>query len=204
MLYGNRRILFKNYEFYVTENVYAPAEDSFLFAENLSVQKTDIVLDMGTGCGILGIIAAKKAAEVFAIDVNPFALQCARKNALLNGVADKMSFIRGDLFTALDTGRKFTLIIFNSPYLPVENEDHSWLGFAWSGGAGGREIINRFIADATEHLNLKGEILLMQSSLSGIEETLHSFEGRGMTARVVVSCDLTFFETLALVSARLK
>ena len=45
-----------------SEDVYEPAEDSFLFAENLDVEKGAQVLDVGTGCGILGILAAEKAA----------------------------------------------------------------------------------------------------------------------------------------------
>lgn len=201
-MHCSSRVLFKDCGFIVTENVYVPAEDSFLFADNLCPGKSDSVVDMGTGCGILGIIVAKKAAEVFAVDVNPYAVQCARKNAVLNGVADKMFFIRGDLFSALSAGRKFSLILFNAPYLPVENGDRSWLGSAWSGGASGRELSDRFIAEASEHLDPTGEVLLMQSSLSGIEETMRSFSRKGLNARVVASRHLPFFETIVLISAR--
>ncbi len=201
-MHCSSRVLFKDCGFIVTENVYVPAEDSFLFADNLCPGKSDSVVDMGTGCGILGIIAAKKAAQVLAVDVNPYAVQCARKNAVLNGVADKMFFIRGDLFSALSAGRKFSLILFNAPYLPVENGDRSWLGSAWSGGASGRELSDRFIAEASEHLDPTGEVLLMQSSLSGIEETMRSFSRKGLNARVVASRHLPFFETILLISAR--
>jgi release factor glutamine methyltransferase len=199
-----RKVFFKDYSFIVTENVYVPAEDTFLFADNLCSQKADSVVDMGTGCGILGIIAAKKAAEVFAVDVNPYAVNCARENAVLNGVADKMFFVRGDLFSAISTGRKFSLILFNAPYLPVENEDDSWLGSAWSGGVSGKELTDRFIAEASEHLKPKGKVMLMQSSLSGVEETMRSFSAKGFGASVVASRNLPFFETIVLISARRK
>jgi release factor glutamine methyltransferase len=204
MHYSNRRVLFKDCKFIVTENVYVPAEDTFLFADNLDPQKNDNVFDMGTGCGILGIVAAKKVAEVFAVDVNPFAVHCARENAVLNGVADKMFFVRGDLFSAIGTGRKFSLILFNAPYLPVEKEDDSWLGSAWSGGVSGRELTDSFIAEASEHLEPNGKVMLMQSSLSGIEETMRSFSGKGFAASVVASRNLPFFETIVLISARKK
>ena len=75
-----KRIHFGNYVFDVSENVYEPAEDSFLFAENLDVEKGAKVLDVGTGCGILGIFAAEKAATVVAVDLNPYAVCCAREN----------------------------------------------------------------------------------------------------------------------------
>jgi release factor glutamine methyltransferase len=95
------RVHFKDYVFVVDENVYEPAEDSFLFSENLQIEAGTRVLDMGTGCGILGIIAAKEA-EVVAVDLNPYAIRCARENARINNVRSKMVFIQGDLFTFLN------------------------------------------------------------------------------------------------------
>ena len=201
---NSRKVLYKDCSFIVRENVYVPAEDTFFFADKLDPQKTDSVVDMGTGCGILGIIAAKKAAEVLAVDVNPYAVHCARENAVLNGVGDRMFFVRGDLFGAINPRRRFSLILFNAPYLPVEKEDGSWLGSAWSGGTSGREITDRFIAEASEHLKPNGKVMLMQSSLSGIEETMRSFLRNGFEASVVASRDLPFFETIVLISARKK
>src|SRR4030067_1422533 len=78
-----KRVFFGDYVFVVDENVYEPAEDSFLFAENLNVKEGEQVLDMGTGCGILGIIAARDAVSVLALDVSPYAVRCSRKNAVL-------------------------------------------------------------------------------------------------------------------------
>ena len=81
-----KRVHFGNYVFNVWENVYEPAEDSFLFAENLDVEKGAQVLDVGTGCGMLGILAAEKAGNVVAVDLNPYAVRCAKENAALNNV----------------------------------------------------------------------------------------------------------------------
>jgi len=83
----SKKVFFADYGFHVSGNVYEPAEDSFLFAENLAVKEGEIVLDMGAGCGILGIIAAEKAAKVVAVDINPYAVRCAKENAKLNRVA---------------------------------------------------------------------------------------------------------------------
>jgi release factor glutamine methyltransferase len=125
----SRRVHFNDHVFNVYEDVYEPAEDTFLFAENLNVKEGELVLDVGTGCGLLGILAAKKASSVLAIDLNPYAIRCAKENSALNGVSNKISFVQASLFTALNPNIKFNLILFNAPYLPSEEyEATSWIG----------------------------------------------------------------------------
>ena len=196
---SSKQVFFRGFTFFVEENVYEPAEDSFLFAENLPVERSGRIVDVGTGCGILAIVAAKNAERVLAVDINPHAIRCALRNAKLNGVIDKMDFVQGDLLGAVNAYGKFDLILFNAPYLPVEGRDGSWLSCSWSGGKSGREVIDRFIDQVPEHLNSNGLILLMQSSLSSVDKTLQRFAIEGLHARVVARQNLPFFEEITLI-----
>jgi release factor glutamine methyltransferase len=198
-----KRVYFGDYVFFVDENVYEPAEDSFLFADNLEVEAGDAVLDLGTGCGILSTLAAEKARVVVAADVNPYAIRCAKENAKCNNIRGKMSFVQGDLFTWLSEKTRFDAIFFNAPYLPVDKgEADSWIGRAWAGGASGRQVIDRFISEVPGYLKRTGRVLLMQSTLASVDETVRRFADCQLNAGVVAERALPFFETVVLIEAR--
>jgi release factor glutamine methyltransferase len=197
------RIHFGKHVFDVLEDVYEPAEDSFLFAENIDVKEGAHVLDLGTGCGILGILAAEKAADVLAVDLNPYALRCAKENSALNIVGGKMAFLQADLFTAFILVARFDLILFNAPYLPThECETQTWIGRSWAGGVNGRKVINRFISQVNPHLKANGRVLMMQSTLANVEETICKFGENHLAARIKAEQNLPFFETLVLIEAK--
>ena len=201
---SRKKAFYDNLSFQVFEEVYEPAEDTFLIADYLAqaVKETDTVLDVGTGCGILAVIAAKKALKVIAIDLNPHAVECARSNVKTNRVSGKVDVRQGDLFKPLHKTEKFDLIIFNAPYLPSEpDEEKTWIGRAWGGGHSGREVIDRFIDEAPNYLRQKGRILLAQSTLANIEETITKFSQAGFEASVVAERKFPF-ETIVIIGAK--
>jgi ribosomal protein L11 methyltransferase len=70
------------------------------------------VLDVGTGSGVLSIVAAKLGAEhVFGVDVDDVAVQSARLNVKLNHVDKAVSVRKNDL--ARGIGQKYNLIVGN-------------------------------------------------------------------------------------------
>jgi release factor glutamine methyltransferase len=197
-----KKAYFKDYVFMVDEHVYEPAEDTFLIAEEMRFTEDDTVLDMGTGCGILAMLAAEKAKNVVAIDINPHALKCANRNAESNGAKEKIEFLHGDLFQSIRKNERFSLILFNSPYLPSEtDEEKSWIGKAWAGGPNGRQVIDRFITDASQRLADGGKVLLVQSSLSDVNRTLEMFKERNLHAIVAAQVKVPF-ESIILVEAK--
>jgi release factor glutamine methyltransferase len=202
MPYPTKQAHFGDAVFDLTDDVYEPAEDTFLFAENLDVPEGVAVLDVGAGCGILGILAAKKAGNVVSVDLNPYAIRCAKANAVLNHVRGKMDFLQASLFSALSRDACFDLILFNAPYLPSEEgEEASWIERSWAGGTNGRLVVDLFISEVPFYLKPRGRVLLMQSTLTGVEETIRLFGEHGLVAVVKAERELPFFETLTLIEA---
>jgi len=197
-----KRVFFEDCVFDVFESVYEPAEDSFLLAQNLTINEGDSVLDMGTGCGIQAVLAAQKARKVLATDVNPNAVRCATHNACLNNVADKIEVRQGNLFEPVKVDERFNVILFNAPYLPSEaSEERDLASQAWAGGETGRSIIDRFIAEASRYLKSNGRVLLVQSSLSDVEQSLRMFSERGLDAKVIAESKVAF-ENIVVIEAR--
>lgn len=81
------------------------------------------IADVCTGSGCLAISLAKAigSASVVATDLSSDALDVARANAERLGVADRVSFVEGDLLRALDgcvPEGGFDAVVANPPYIP--------------------------------------------------------------------------------------
>ena len=98
--------------------------------------------------------------------------------------------------------KKFDVILFNTPYLPTEEEDiiDSDLNYAFDGGSDGRKIIDRFLNEVKNHLNDGGCVQIIQSSLSNTEQTLVKLDQLGFIAEVAKS-EKFFFEEIVLINA---
>jgi release factor glutamine methyltransferase len=158
-------IRYKNTSVNIIENVYEPSEDSYLLADAAlsDIKGSERILEVGCGSGIISaVIKSNTKANVIGIDINPHAAKCTRENGV--------EVIRGDLISCIK-GR-FDLIIFNPPYLPTKEDERNngWLNAALDGGYDGRSVIYRFLEDAGRCLIQGGKILMLVSSLSGIDE----------------------------------
>jgi len=190
-------IYYNGRRFYVFEEVYKPAEDTFLLADNMVIRPSEKVLDLGTGCGILAVLSALMEGEVTATDVNPLAERNLRMNSELHSVADRIIFKLGDLFEPVKR-EKFDVILFNPPYLPVE-EDNIPVGAAWSGGSSGRTLLDRFLSDLDRYLLRRA--YMVQSSLSKPEETYRMIEESGLEY-VVLDRASFFYEKIEVLEIR--
>ncbi len=190
-------VFYRGARFLIFPGVYSPAEDTFLLADRLEVHAGEKVLELGTGCGLLAVLAAKEGGIVTATDVSPTALRCARLNASINGVSDRIFFRLGTLFRPVDN-EEFDLVIFNPPYLPttVEEALDDQLDRAWNGGRDGRAVLDPFIRELSRHLPLSGRALFVQSSLSGVRKTCRMLEEEGLKYRIISSLKFPFEELL--------
>jgi release factor glutamine methyltransferase len=179
--------------------VYEPAEDSVLLANSLDIGAGERVLEIGVGSGYVSLVASERAASIVGIDINPHAARLAKANARLNGVAN-VEFIAGDLFSPIRV--RFNLILVNPPYLPVKGgAERDPIELAWDGGEDGMRLTERFINEVQDYLEPNGRVLMIQSSLSGYEETVRSLSGRGFQVKTLAEQKL-FFETIYLIEAR--
>ena len=188
------------FEIETDDLVYIPSDDTFLLAENLEIKEGQSVLEIGTGSGLVSMYASLLTDDVTATDINYNALELAEKNFKLNNINTiKLEF--GDLFEPVKD-KKFDVILFNTPYLPTDSDDiiNDDLNYAFDGGLDGRKVIDRFINQVSNHLNDKGIVQIIQSSLSDNDRTLDMFDRKGFVAEIAES-EKFFFEEIVLINA---
>ncbi|KZX12201.1 HemK2/MTQ2 family protein methyltransferase [Methanobrevibacter oralis] len=181
------------------DNVYVPAEDSYLLADNLQINEGQSVLEIGTGTGIVAMYASKLTNDITVTDINFDACELAKTNFKLNKI-NNIEILFGNLFEPVGN-RKFDVILFNTPYLPTEEGDiiEDTINYAFDGGLNGRKIIDLFLYEVKNHLNDGGIVQLIQSSLSDNEKTLNILYELGFIAEIVKK-EHFFFEDITLIN----
>lgn len=95
--------------------VLGASQSSTLVSHTRIKRRVRRTLDLGTGCGVLALLASSHSEQVWATDKNPRAVAFAEFNAQLNGIAN-VECLSGDLFEPV-AGRRFDLMISNPPYV---------------------------------------------------------------------------------------
>ena len=182
------------------DNVYIPAEDSYLLADNLEIKSGQSVLEIGTGSGIVAMYASKLTDDITVTDINFDACLLAEKNFKDNDI-ENIEILFGNLFEPVKN-RKFDVILFNTPYLPTEDDEvlDDTINYAFDGGLNGRKVIDLFLNEVGDYLNDGGIVQMIQSSLSGNEETLEKLDHLGFIAEIAAS-EHFFFEDITLINA---
>ncbi len=169
--------------------IYEPSEDSFLLQKFVKKYSKGLVLDVGTGSGILAKEASLKSNLVIGLDIDKGVVKYCKKN-----IKD-VSFFKSNLFQIFDDNFffydkidnkleiydkkkvkekeklqtlvkkqiKFDLIVFNPPYLPQELKKRD---IRTEGGKKGYEIIEKFLSEVSNYLKKDGRVLLLFSSFT--------------------------------------
>ncbi len=152
-------------EFYVNKHVLIPRPETEYLVETAlaDIKDTDTVLDLGTGCGCIGLTIAKQSkAKVVVTDISSRILRVAKRNA--KELKVNVKFIKSDVFKNLE-GYKFDKIISNPPY--IADEEYEKLDMlvknnepkvALVGGVDGLLFYKQIINEAPKYLNDGGKV----------------------------------------------
>ena len=183
LLYVYQGLLFR-----VAEGVQVPKAGSLLFARHLEFRPGERVLELGTGVGLAAVLAAKAGCRVVATDVVPEALACARENARLNGVGDRVEARVGDCYEPVRDMR-FDLICTNPPQMPTppgrERDDPA--AAADNGGVDGWEILDRVIQGGPAHLTPGGRLVFTIFAFLGKKTAFAKLEAVGLKPEILGS-----------------
>ncbi len=130
--------------------------------------KNPIILEIGTGTGVIAISMALKLKEarIFATDISEEALQLCMKNIQHYKLEERITLIGADSLEPFKSKEQFNLIISNPPYIPekeMQNLDplvKREPELALNGGMGGIQIINRILKSSPDLLRKKGILFL--------------------------------------------
>lgn len=151
----------------VGPSTFRPSTISSLLADSLHLKPGSVVVDVGTGSGILSIIAAKLgASKVYGVDAADETVEIASANAAEHGVADRVQFAQGDMFDPLDPSLEADVVIGDVSGIPDDIAAASgWFPSGLSGGPTGAELPMRMIEESKRLLKKGGKLFLPTGSL---------------------------------------
>ena len=118
--------------------------------------RAQAALDMGCGTGYLALMLHRQGvSQVWASDIHPPAVACARKNVQQNAAQSSIRVVHSDLFENIPVTLQFDLIVFNQPFGPGRGDT-----VCGCGPDGGSNITRRFLRAAPAYLRRPGCLLM--------------------------------------------
>jgi release factor glutamine methyltransferase len=177
----------------ITKGVFVPRHRTELLVDLATDLNPELVVDLCCGSGAIGAVLQHRLpnATVYAADIDPAAVACARKNLA--------NVFEGDLFDALpqDIRGHIDVVVANVPYVPTDDirfmppEARDFEArVALNGGPDGLDVLRRVAAQAAHWLKPGGH-LMSETSSRQAPHALAAFTDAGLNARVVTSEDAT-------------
>lgn len=159
-------------EILVDEKIFPPSDHGSQFTEYIRVEEGERVIDIGTGSGVLGILAARKCGRVVATDTSREAIERSIDNAKRNKVIIDARV--GNYFRPFKG--IFNVIIANLPQEIIPDTYAAQIGpelaATISGGALGTEHILKVLEEAPSHMDEKSRLYIVSYGLTDYITTL--------------------------------
>lgn len=172
---GAHRVVLAN-----RDTVGPPTPYTALLARSIPAIPGATAIDIGTGSGILAIVACLQgASRVYIVDTNPASIEAALHNAELNKVRDKIVPLAiGPSIIPLPAGETVDVVISNPAQLPLPKEAEAFSPYY--AGPEGRGMIDAVIAAAPEKLSPGGQLLMVHNSVTNLPKSLAMLEAVGL------------------------
>jgi tRNA1Val (adenine37-N6)-methyltransferase len=97
--------------------------DAVLLSQFASIRSGDVVIDLGTGCGVIPLILllTKPVGHVFGLEIQEGLITQAARNARLNGFEKRMDVVRGDMRHPPFASGIANLVVCNPPYRKIKS-----------------------------------------------------------------------------------
>jgi release factor glutamine methyltransferase len=173
---------FMSLDFTVKPGVLIPRQDTETLVEAVITHAGQLppgpitILDIGTGSGCIAVSLAYylKNSFVTAVDISDTALETAYLNAANHAMLGRMTFIKSDIFEALDSAH-FDIVVSNPPYIPrdeisgLQREVRDYEPeLALAGGNDGLYYY-RLIMDRIEEYLVPGGLMAVEAGLGQSE-----------------------------------
>ena len=162
---------FMKMNFFVNEKVLIPRQDTEVLVEEVIkiAKKTNSrqILDLCTGSGAIAVSLAKYLpnVEITATDISLDAIKIATKNAIMNNVENKITFVHSNLFQNILKDR-YDIIVSNPPYIKskeigiLDKQIQKEPRIALDGGIDGLDFYRKIIKQCYEYLRYEGFLCL--------------------------------------------
>lgn len=152
----------KDLQFETSSKLFSPLsidKGTLSMLEEITFDKSDKILDLGCGYGVVGILAAKLIGpeNVIMCDISDLAVEISQRNAMRNNL-EKVTILKSDGLENIDE-TNFTLILSNPPY----HTDFS--------------VAKEFIESGYKKMALNGKMVMVTKRLTWYKNKLISVFG---------------------------
>jgi len=165
---------------------------SLLLAENIPDLSGQTVVDLGTGSGLLAIVARLQGAKrVYLLDTYDKAIVLAIENAGRNGVEEGLvSLPTGESMLPLPEHERVDVVLSNPAQLPLPEPDRANSPFY--AGSDGRSMIEALITECPGKLLPSGRLLMTHNSLANLPKSLRLLQSVGLEPKIIAERSLAF------------